>query len=51
MPKCSRLRSGHTLARRWFAKAGLEAHADAYIPVFTRNPNRLPIRTMELYPP
>ncbi len=30
MPKHSRLRPGHILAERWFAKAGLEAPADLF---------------------
>ena len=30
MPKYSRLRPGHILAERWFAKAGLEALSDSY---------------------
>ena len=30
MPKYSRVRPGHILAERWFAKAGLEALSDVY---------------------
>jgi len=47
MPKFSRLRSGHILARRWFAKAGLEAHADAYIRYLTEHGYAVP--TVECY--
>ncbi|REE18333.1 hypothetical protein B0G71_1338 [Paraburkholderia sp. BL27I4N3] len=47
MPKCSRLRSGHILARRWFAEAGLEAHADAYIRYLTEHGYAVP--TVECY--
>jgi integrase/recombinase XerD len=47
MPKYSRLRSGHILARRWFAKAGLEAHADAYIRYLTEHGYAVP--TVECY--
>ena len=35
MPKYSRLKPGHILAQRWFAKVGLDAHADAYIRYLT----------------
>jgi len=47
MPECSRLRSAHILARRWFAKAGLDAHADAYIRYLTEHGYAVP--TVECY--
>ncbi|WP_165848140.1 site-specific integrase [Paraburkholderia lacunae] len=31
MPTYSRIKRGHILGRQWFAKAALEAHADAYV--------------------